>query len=143
MRIIPRGERRRAVFLPREGAGGSRDRKLGGMNLPVRRTLAAVSLALLPFAAVAACSGEGATTECTIDSCTVTFDRGVEASASILGIKAELVGVDGDSVTLRIAGQQITVPREGEGEADGLSVGVESITQDQVVVKISRGGGEG
>jgi len=98
-------------------------------------------LVLLPLGAVAACSGENASTNCTINACTVTFNRGVDASASILGIKAELVEVQDQNVTLKIGGQQITVP-VGEGEqAEGFDVSVQSITQDQVVVKISNGGG--
>jgi hypothetical protein len=104
--------------------------------------LAVVPLVLLPLGAVTACGGEGATTDCSLNACTVTFDRGVEASASILGVKAELVRVQGDNVTLRIGGQQITVPVNSEQEAEGLNVSVQSVTQDKVVVKIS-GGGEG
>ncbi|MBA9006457.1 hypothetical protein [Thermomonospora cellulosilytica] len=111
------------------------------MFLPIRRLVAVVPLVLLPLGAVAACGGEGTTTDCSIDACTVTFDRGVNANASILGVKAELVGVQGDNVTLRVAGQQITVPVDGRQEVEGLSVQVQSVTQDQVVVRISQGGG--
>lgn len=93
--------------------------------------------------AVAACGGEGVTTNCSITACTVTFDRGVEANASILDVKVELVGVHGDNATLRIAGQQITLPVDGRQEVEGLSVQIQSITQDQVVIRISQGGGEG
>jgi hypothetical protein len=113
------------------------------MILPVRRLLAAVPLVLLPLGAVAACGGEGTKTNCSLNACTVTFDRGVDASASILGVKAELVGVQGDNVTLRIGGQQITVPVNGEEEADGMNVSVQSVTKDNVVVKISAGGDGG
>jgi hypothetical protein len=113
------------------------------MILPVRRLLAVAPLVLLPLGAVAACGGEGTTTDCSLNACTVTFDRGVDASASILGVKAELVGVQGDDVTLRIGGQQITVPVDGEQEAEGLNVSVQSVTKDNVVVKISGGDGGG
>ncbi|GAA4153771.1 hypothetical protein [Actinomadura keratinilytica] len=106
----------------------------------VRRALTVLPFALLPLTAVAACSGEGATTDCNVTSCTITFDRGVEASASILGIKAELVSVQGDTVTLKVAGQQITVPRGEAEQAEGFDVSVESITQDKIVVKISNNG---
>ncbi|SEF52736.1 hypothetical protein SAMN04489712_101318 [Thermomonospora echinospora] len=99
-------------------------------------------LVLLPLGAVAACGGEGTTTDCSLNACTVTFDRGVDANASILGVKAELVGVQGDNVTLRIGGQQVTVPVDGQQQVEGLNVAVQSVTQDNVVVKIS-GGGEG
>jgi hypothetical protein len=107
------------------------------------RKLAVLPLILLPLGAAAACSSEGAETNCSINSCTVTFDRGVDASASILGVKAELVSVQGQNVTMKIAGQQITVP-VGEGEqADGFNVAVQSVTKDNVVVKISNGEGGG
>ncbi|GAA3976883.1 hypothetical protein GCM10023085_69130 [Actinomadura viridis] len=105
------------------------------------RKLAVLPLLLLPLGALAACSSENAQTDCTVNACTVTFDRGVEASASILGVKAELVSVQGQNVTMRIGGQQITVPA-GEGEqAEGFNVSVQSVTQENVVVKISNGGG--
>ncbi|XVQ13856.1 hypothetical protein ACQP1W_15340 [Spirillospora sp. CA-255316] len=107
----------------------------------VRRKLAVLPLVLLPLGAAAACSSENATTDCTVNACTVTFNRGVDASASILGVKAELVSVQGQNVTMKIGGQQITVP-VGEGEqTDGFDVSVQSVTQDNVVVKISNGGG--
>lgn len=106
-----------------------------------RRVLVAVPAALLAFGALTACGGEGSSTKCSIDSCTVTFDRGVDAKASILGIDAELVGVQGDQVTLRVGGQTVTVPRGGEQQADGFDVSVQSVTKDQVVVKIAHSGG--
>jgi hypothetical protein len=111
------------------------------MISPVRRKLALLPLLLLPLGTLAACSSEGAETDCTINACTVTFNRGVDARASILGVEAELVSVQGQNVTMKIAGQQITVP-VGEGEqAEGFNVAVQSVTQDNVVVKISNGGG--
>ncbi|GLZ03671.1 hypothetical protein Acsp03_11380 [Actinomadura sp. NBRC 104412] len=110
------------------------------MISPVRRKLALLPLLLLPLGA-AACSSENAETDCTINACTVTFNRGVDARASILGVEAELVSVQGQNVTMRIAGQQITVP-VGEGEqAEGFDISVQSVTKDNVVVKISNGGG--
>ncbi|GAA2407997.1 hypothetical protein GCM10010191_15590 [Actinomadura vinacea] len=106
----------------------------------VRRKLAVLPLVLLPLGAAAACSAENAETDCTVNACTVTFDRGVDASASILGVKAELVSVQGQNVTMKVAGQQITVP-VGQGEqAEGFDVSVQSVTKDNVVVKISNGG---
>lgn len=110
-------------------------------SLPFRRKLAVLPFVLLPLGAAAACGGENSSTDCGLNSCTVTFDRGVDASASILGVKAELVGVQGQMVTLKIAGQTVTVP-VGEGEqSEGFNVSVESVTKDQVVVKISNTGG--
>jgi hypothetical protein len=110
------------------------------MISPVRRTLALLPLVLLPLAAVTACGGEGSQTNCGVNSCTVTFDRGVDANASILGVKAELVGVQGNSVTLRVAGQRITVPVGGNQQTEGFDVSVQSVTKDNVVVKIANNG---
>ncbi|WP_018657225.1 hypothetical protein [Actinomadura flavalba] len=113
------------------------------MVTSLRRRLAVLPFLALPLATVAACGGENASTSCDLNACTVTFQRGVQASASILGVKAELVGVQGNMVTLRIAGQQITVPRGGEGEAEGFNVAVQSVTAEQVVVRVDHGAGGG
>ncbi|GAA4230683.1 hypothetical protein GCM10022254_26100 [Actinomadura meridiana] len=112
-------------------------------SFPVRRKLAVLPFVALPFGAMTACGGEGtnSSTDCGVNSCTVTFDRGVEASASILGIKAELVKVQGQMVTLKVAGQTVTVPAGDGQQADGFDVSVQSVTDDKVVVKISGGGG--
>ncbi|MFE3544629.1 hypothetical protein ACFXK0_16845 [Nocardia sp. NPDC059177] len=109
--------------------------------MPVRRliTLSAFAL-LLPFAATAcSMSGDGYSSECTVSGCTVTFDRGVNAKASVLGIDAELVAVEGDMVTLAIGGQQITVPVGQSQAADGVDVRVSEVTSDKVVVVIASG----
>ncbi|MET9211051.1 MULTISPECIES: LSm family protein [unclassified Nocardia] len=109
--------------------------------MPVRRliTLCAFAL-LLPFAA-SACTmtGPGTTTECNVSGCTVTFERGVSAKASVLGIDAELVAVNGDMVTLSIGGQQVTVPVGQSQAANGMDVRVSEVTQDKVVVVLSTG----
>ncbi|MGH3390253.1 MAG: hypothetical protein ACRDOO_15400 [Actinomadura sp.] len=109
----------------------------------MRRALATALLALLAFGAAAGCGGEGSDTNCSINSCTVTFNRGVDASASILGIKAELVDVKGNQVTLKVGGQAVTVPVNGEQQAEGFNIEVQSVTDENVVVKISQGGGGG
>jgi hypothetical protein len=111
------------------------------MIIPIRRALATVSLIVLAFGA-AGCGGEDTATSCSINSCTVTFNRGADAaSASILGTETELVGVKEDKVTLKVAGQTWTVPVNGQQEADGFTIAVQSVTDDKVVVKISQGGG--
>ncbi|MEU5879687.1 hypothetical protein [Spirillospora sp. NPDC047279] len=110
------------------------------MISPVRRRLAVLPFVLLPFAAVAACGGENTKTDCNLNACTVTFDRGVDASASILGIKAELVAVQGNNVTLKIGGQQVTVPVGESEQSEGFNVQVQSVTKENVVVRISNGG---
>ncbi|WP_433324918.1 hypothetical protein [Spirillospora sp. CA-294931] len=97
-------------------------------------------LILLPLAAVAACGGENSKTDCNVNSCTVTFDRGVDANASILGVKAELVKVEGEKVTLKVGDATVTVPvGDGQQEVDGFDVSVQSVTKEKVVVKISNG----
>lgn len=106
----------------------------------LRRTLATLSLAFVAFGTATGCSSEGASTDCSLNACTVTFDRGVDANASILGIKAELVGVKGDQVTLKVGGQQLTIPVNGEQQAEGFNVAVQSVTKESVVVRISQGG---
>ncbi|MFC9974064.1 hypothetical protein ACFVH6_24505 [Spirillospora sp. NPDC127200] len=105
------------------------------------RTARALPLLLLPLGAAAACGGENTTTDCSVNACTITFDRGVDASANILGAKVELVDVQGDTVTLKIGGQQVSVPLENEQQqADGFNVDVTSVTKDKVVVKVSHSG---
>jgi hypothetical protein len=85
-----------------------------------------------------ACGSGGSQTQCSLDSCTVTFPRTGDAEISLLGIKARLVTVEGDRATLDVAGQTVTVPVGGETAADGFTVGVERITDTDVVVRISR-----
>ncbi|MFA1548093.1 hypothetical protein [Actinomadura chokoriensis] len=109
-------------------------------SFPLRRKLAVIPFVLLPLGALAACGGENSKTSCNVSSCTVTFERGVDASASILGVEAELVKVQGQLVTLKVAGQTVTVP-VGDGEqAEGFDISVQSVTKDSVVVKISNSG---
>jgi hypothetical protein len=110
------------------------------MTFPRQRLAAALPALALVFG-IAACSSAGASTDCSLNSCTVTFDRGVNANASILGVKAELVGVQGDQVTLKIAGQSVTVPASGgQASSDGFNVSVQSVTKKNVIVKVSRAG---
>lgn len=105
-----------------------------------RRGLAVLPLVLLPLGAAAACGGENSKTDCSSNSCTITFDRGVDANASILGVKAELVAANDRQVTLKVAGQQVTVPVGDNEQSEGFDISVRSVTKDQVVVKISNNG---
>lgn len=98
-----------------------------------------MTAATLGLAVLTACGGEGSQTDCGIDQCTVTFDRGVEANASVLGVEAKLVSAEGDRVTVEVAGEQVTLTT-GETAADvgGLRVSLASVTDSQVAIKISR-----
>ena len=84
---------------------------LGRVNtITVRRRAAGLFAAVaLGLAALAGCSSEGVDTSCSLDSCTLTFDRGVSASANILGVEVKLVDATDDQVTLDVAA---TVPTD-------------------------------
>ncbi|WP_068030494.1 hypothetical protein [Nocardia mexicana] len=109
----------------------------------VRRLLALTLFALVTSFGVAACSaeGQGAKSDCNVSGCTITFDRGVNAKASFLGVDAELVAVNGNTVTLKVAGQQVDVPVGETQPADGINLTVQEVTQDKVVVKAATGVG--
>jgi hypothetical protein len=110
-----------------------------------RRMLASLLFAAMVLGGAVGCGGEntGTKTNCSLSACTVTFDRGVDAQASILGIQAKLIGVKGNRVTLEVAGQRITVPAGGQAQAEGFNVSVQKVTKKQVVVKIAASGGGG
>lgn len=110
------------------------------MLAALHRVLAALALAV-GAAGMAGCGGTGSETDCSATACTVTFDRGVDAEASVLGVDIELVGVRGDRVRLRVAGQAVSVPVGGETQGDGYSVAVREVTKDEVAIRISAGGG--
>lgn len=85
------------------------------------------------------CSSEGADTNCGLDQCTVTFDRGVDAQANVLGVEAKLISAEGDQVVVEVAGEQLTLTTGQQGtEVGGLNVTLESVTDANVVVKIAR-----
>lgn len=118
------------------GAAGS----LYTERVSVRRLVAVSLFALLtPLAAACTAEGQGTKTDCAVSGCTVTFARGVDAKASILGIEAKLLAVNGNLVTLSVAGQEVTVPVGETQSADGRTVTVQELTNDKVVVKISTG----
>jgi hypothetical protein len=103
---------------------------------------AARLLAAAAFGAalLAGCSSEGADTDCGLDACTVTFDRGTDASASILGVEAKLIKTEGDTVTVEVAGEQVTLTvGQAAAEAGGFEVTLESLTDSQAAVRIGRG----
>ncbi|SBT39609.1 hypothetical protein [Micromonospora narathiwatensis] len=104
-----------------------------------RRAAGLLAGLALGAALLAGCGSEGSSTDCGLDACTVTFDRGVEARASILGVEAKLVGVQGDQVTVEVAGERLslTVGQQAT-EAGGFQVTLDSVTDQQVALRVAR-----
>jgi hypothetical protein len=102
----------------------------------VTRRAATVLTALVLALGATACGGGASNTECGLDGCTITFPRSGEAAVSVLGIEARLVGVQGGTAELEVAGQRITVPVGGETTAQGFTVGVDRVTDTEVVVHV-------
>ena len=108
-------------------------------NRPHHRAAAVLAALALGLAGLAGCSSEGADTDCSLDSCTVTFDRGVDASANILGVEAKLVSAQDDQVTLEVAGEQVSLTTgQAATEVGGLQVSLKSADEQTVVVEIAR-----
>lgn len=106
---------------------------------PSRHRFALALLALISALFLAGCGGEGVDTSCGLDQCTLTFDRGAEAKASILGIEVEFVGVQNDQVTMKIAGETVGLTiGQGQTEVGGLFVTLQELTSDKVVIRVSR-----
>ena len=97
-----------------------------------RPAFAALATALL----VAGCATAGTQTNCGLDGCTVTFPRSGDTSVSVLGVQARLVGVQDGTAELEVAGQRVTVPVGGQTQAGGFTVGVERVTDKEVVVRV-------
>ncbi|MFQ6327234.1 hypothetical protein ACLMAL_13990 [Nocardia sp. CWNU-33] len=107
----------------------------------LRRLIALCVFALLASFGVAACTveGPGTKSDCNVSGCTVTFTRGVHAKATVLGVDAELVAVNGNLITLKVAGQEVTIPAGQTQPAEGVNVTVQEITDEKVVVKFATG----
>ena len=107
------------------------------MLKPTRRLAAALSSAALGLALLAGCSSDNV--DCGLDQCTVTIDREVNASASVLGVEAKFVSADANTVTLQVAGEQISLTKGQQAvEVAGLQVSLDSITSDQIGLQVSR-----
>jgi hypothetical protein len=102
----------------------------------VHRRLALVLTAFALTFGLAACGGGGSQTNCGLDGCTITFARSGGTEVSVLGVNARLVGVTDGAAQLEVAGHQITVPVGGQTDAGGFTVGVERVTDTEVVVRI-------
>jgi hypothetical protein len=80
--------------------------------------------------------GSGSRTDCGLSGCTITFPRSGDAAVSVLGVEARLAGVQNGTAELEVAGQRITVPVGGETQAGGFTVGVEQVTDTEVIVRV-------
>ncbi len=107
-----------------------------GHLIPSRRVGAALAAVVLALATLTGCSEN---VECGVDQCTVTLDRGVDASASVFGVEAKVIGVDGDRVTVEVAGEQLqlTVGQQA-AEVGGLQVAVDRVTAEEIQLRVSR-----
>ncbi|WP_203818755.1 hypothetical protein [Paractinoplanes ferrugineus] len=104
---------------------------------PTRRVAAALSSAALSLAFLAGCSSDNVS--CGLDQCTVTIDREVNASASVLGVEAKFVSADANTVTLEVAGEQISLTKGQQAvQVAGLAVALDSVTGDTVSFQVAR-----
>ena len=104
-----------------------------------RRAAGLLAGLALGLAVLTGCSSDNADTDCGLDACTVTFDRGVDASATILGVEAKLVGAQGDQVTVEVAGEQLSLTMgQQAAEVGGYAVTLDSVTDQQVVIRVAR-----
>ena len=106
----------------------------------------AASLLIAAFLAgtpLVGCGGEGTSTRCSLSSCIVTFQRGVDANVNILGAELRLVDVTGDQATVEVAGQQVQLQVNQRTQLGGWQLSLLRVTEQQVVVEITQGGGEG
>jgi hypothetical protein len=101
------------------------------------RLAALLASAALGLAVLSGCSNDNVS--CTLDACTVSIDRSVNASASVLGVEAEFISADADTVTLEVAGEQVQLTK-GQQAVDvaGLRVSLDSITSDAVNLQVAR-----
>lgn len=104
------------------------------------RGVVAIAFVLSGGALISACSTstEGAQVSCTLSACTTTFDRGVKATASVLGVEMKLITADEKNVTVDVGGNQLVVPVGSSQEVGGLSVAVDKVTEQQVVLKVTK-----
>ncbi|MGX6601109.1 hypothetical protein ACWKSP_03080 [Micromonosporaceae bacterium Da 78-11] len=104
---------------------------------PTRRLAAALSSAALGLALLTGCSSDNV--DCGLDQCTVTIAREVNASASVLGVEAEFISADANTVTLQVAGEQIQLTKGQQAvQVGGLQVSLDSVTGDTVSIQVAR-----
>lgn len=106
------------------GTGGSTGDSTGGATTD-------------PGSSGSSATTSGSTTNCDLTGCTISFPRSGTGTVTVLGVSATLVGVDEGSARIQVAGQTITVPVGGTTEVEGFTVGVERVTDAEVVVRVS------
>lgn len=106
---------------------------------PTRRAAGLLAGLALGAALLAGCSSNGADTDCGLDACTITFDRGVDASATVLGVEAKLIGAQDDQVTVEVAGEQLSLTTGQQAtEVGGFQVSLDSVTDQNVTLRVAR-----
>ncbi len=107
-----------------------------GRRILTRRA-AAVAAAAHGLAVLAGCTSDNV--DCSLDACTVTLERSVDASASVFGVEAKVVGVDGDKATVEVAGEQLqlTVGQQA-AQVGGLQVSLDKVTPENIVLRIAQ-----
>ncbi|MDY7087248.1 MAG: hypothetical protein SYR96_19290 [Actinomycetota bacterium] len=107
------------------------------MLKPTRRLALVLSSATLLGALLAGCSSDNVS--CGLDQCTVSIERETNASASFLGVEAKFISADANTVTLQVAGEQISLTKGQQAvEVAGLQVSLDSVTQDRIGLQVSR-----
>src|SRR5689334_9821295 len=92
-----------------------------------RRLTAALASVVLGLALLTGCSSDNVS--CGLDQCTVTLQKEVNASASFLGVEAKFLSADENTVTLEVAGEQISLTKGQQAvEVGGLLVSLDSVT---------------
>jgi hypothetical protein len=93
--------------------------------------------AALGLAVLTGCSSDNV--DCSLDACTVTLDRTVDASASVLGVEAKFISADADTATLEVAGEQIQLTKGQQAvDVGGLLVSLDSITDSTIGIEVAR-----
>lgn len=101
-----------------------------------RRVVAALASAAFGLALLTGC---GEDVSCGLDQCTVSIARETNASVSVLGVEAKFVSADENTVTLDVGGEQIQLTKGAQAvDVAGLQVQLESVTQDEVQIEVSK-----
>ena len=107
-------------------------------NRRITRAVPAALLGVVLALSLTACSGDGYETNCGLDQCTVTFDRGATASANVLGIEAKLIEVQDQTATFEVAGERVGLTvGQAATEVGNFLVSLESLTDTQAAIQIS------